>query len=160
MKETRPPSRTMWQLFECCWVEAPLPIAPKSTVHDTLPSQSWVGGRSFKEHAHNHLCSKMAKDNNFARVLKTTLPPTIARKLVTLTPLRSVPYHNLCGLNWQVEEKSLMVLTALYGLYGLECQGGGEDVETLREKLRWLQLMRVQCAWWRVPGRPVTPEGN
>ena len=35
----------------------------------------------------------MAKDNNFARVLKTTLPPTIARKLVTLTPLRSVRYH-------------------------------------------------------------------
>ena len=35
----------------------------------------------------------MATDNNFARVLKTTLPPTIARKLVTLTPLRSVPYH-------------------------------------------------------------------
>ena len=48
-------------------------------------------------HAHNILCSKMAKDNNFARVLKTTLPPTIARKLVTVTPLRSVPYHNLCG---------------------------------------------------------------
>ena len=34
----------------------------------------------------------MAKDNNFARVLKMTLPPTIARKLVTLTPLRSVRY--------------------------------------------------------------------
>ena len=32
-----------------------------------------------KEHAHNRLCSKMAKDNNFARVLKTTLPPTITR---------------------------------------------------------------------------------
>ena len=45
-----------------------------------------------KVHAHNRLCSKMAKDNNFARVLKMTLPPTIARKLVTLTPLRSVRY--------------------------------------------------------------------
>ena len=31
---------------------------------------------SFKEHAHNRLCSKMAKDTKFARVLKTTLPPT------------------------------------------------------------------------------------
>ena len=50
---------------------------------------------SFKEHAHNRLCSKMAKDNNFARVLKTNLPPTIARKLVTVTPLRSVPYDNM-----------------------------------------------------------------
>ena len=58
---------------------------------------------SFSEHAHNRLCSKMAKDNNFARVLKTTLPPTIARKLVTVTPLRSVPYNNLFffTMSWQ-----------------------------------------------------------
>ena len=38
---------------------------------------------------------KWSKDNNFARVLKTTLPPTIARKLVTLTPLRSVRYKEI-----------------------------------------------------------------
>ena len=49
-------------------------------------------------HGHNRLCSKMAKDSNFARVLKTTLPPTIARKLVTLTPLRSVRYQNVPAL--------------------------------------------------------------
>ena len=32
----------------------------------------------------------MAKDTKYARVLKTTLPPTKARKVVMLTPLRSV----------------------------------------------------------------------
>ena len=36
----------------------------------------------------------MAKDTKFARVLKATLPPTKARKLVILTPLRSVPHNN------------------------------------------------------------------
>ena len=39
----------------------------------------------------------MAKDTKYARVLKTTLPPTKARKVVMLTPLRSVLQHNLCG---------------------------------------------------------------
>ena len=48
-------------------------------------------------HAHNRLWFKMAKDTTFARVLKATLPPTKARKLVILTPLRSVPHHNLCS---------------------------------------------------------------
>ena len=49
-------------------------------------------------HAYNRLCSKMAKDIKRARVLKTTtLPPTKARKLVILTPLRSVPHQNLCS---------------------------------------------------------------
>ena len=39
----------------------------------------------------------MAKDTKYARVLKTTtLPPTKARKVVMLTPLRSVLQHNLC----------------------------------------------------------------
>ena len=33
--------------YRCCWVEASLPIAPKSTVQRHC-SQSWVGGRSFK----------------------------------------------------------------------------------------------------------------
>ena len=36
----------------------------------------------------------MAKDTKLARVLKATLPPTKARKLVILTPLRSVPHEN------------------------------------------------------------------
>ena len=35
--------------------------------------------------------------SKLARVLKATLPPTKARKLVILTPLRSVPHHNLCS---------------------------------------------------------------
>ena len=35
----------------------------------------------------------MAKDTKFARVLKATLPPTKTRKLVILTPLRSVPHE-------------------------------------------------------------------
>ena len=65
---------------------------------------------SFKEHAHNRLCSKMAKDNNFARVLKTTLPPTIARKLVTVTPLRSVPYDKASRSNWH--EPSMMKISS------------------------------------------------
>ena len=43
----------------------------------------------------------MATDNDFARVLKTTLPPTIARKLVTLTSLMDI-----CHLkNAELEEK-------------------------------------------------------
>ena len=57
-----------------------------------------------KEHAHKRLCPKMAKDTKFARVLKTTLPPTKARKLVILTPLRSVPHQLLLtgsSLHWK-----------------------------------------------------------
>ena len=46
---------------------------------------------SLKEHAHRSPSPKMAKDTKYARVLKTTtLPPTKARKVVMLTPLRSV----------------------------------------------------------------------
>ena len=66
-------------------------------LHNDTYLQSWVGGRSFKTHAHNRLCSKMAKDTKFARVLKMTLPPSKELKLVILTPLRSVPHHNLCS---------------------------------------------------------------
>ena len=37
----------------------------------------------------------------------------------------------------------LMVSTVfdLYGLYGLDCRGGGED-EVTYEKMRWLQLLK------------------
>ena len=34
-----------------------------------------------------------------------------------------------------------------YSLYGLECEGGGEDVKTYEKTLRWLQLLRdFNCA--------------
>ena len=48
----------------------------------------------LKEHAHKSPSPKMAKDTKYARVLKTTLPPTKARKVVMLTPLRSVLQNN------------------------------------------------------------------
>ena len=53
-------------------------------------------GASFllNEHAHKSLCPKMATDTKLARVLKATLPPTKARKVVILTPLRSVPHND------------------------------------------------------------------
>ena len=68
-----------------------------SQLYDTS-LQSWVGGRSFKGHSYNSPCSKMAMDITFARVLRTTLPPTRQCKVVKLTPLRSVPHQNpQCG---------------------------------------------------------------
>ena len=30
----------------------------------------------------------------------------------------------------------------LYGLYGPECKGGGEDVITYEKKIRWLQILK------------------
>ena len=63
-----------------------------SQLYDTS-LQSWVGGRSFKGHSYNSPCSKMAMDITFARVLRTTLPPTRQCKVVKLTPLRSVPHE-------------------------------------------------------------------
>ena len=63
----------------------------------------------LKEHAHKSPSPKMAKDTKYARVLKTTLPPTKARKVVMLTPLRSVLQENTsqCRPN-QVTFRGLM----------------------------------------------------
>ena len=94
---TRPPTRKMRPLFLDRAAELKRRFQSHSIQLYDTSLQSWVGGWSFKMHAHNRLCSKMAKDTKFARVLKATLPLTKARKLVILTPLRSVPHHNLCS---------------------------------------------------------------
>ena len=96
--ETRPPTRKMRPLFfdRAAELKRRFPIAPKVNCTTLLYRAGWVGGLS-KVHAHKRLCSKMAKDTKFARVLKATLPPTKQCKLVILTPLRSVPHHNLCS---------------------------------------------------------------
>ena len=46
-----------------------------SQLYDTS-LQSWVGGRSFKMHAHNRLCSKMAKDTKICTRVKDD-PPSL-----------------------------------------------------------------------------------
>ena len=96
-RPARPPNR--WDNFQrCCWVEAPLPIAPKPTVQRHC-SHSWVGGRSFKMGTRKIvLVSKRQRIQNMhACQQRPSLPPK-HRKLVIFTPLHSVRHHKL--LQW------------------------------------------------------------
>ena len=76
--ETRPPTRQMRQLFGCCRVEAPLPIAPMSTVHDTsLYRAGWEGGLSTWGTHKKCPSAKNGKNiKSLCMSMRTTLPPT------------------------------------------------------------------------------------
>ena len=96
---TRPPTRKMRSFFLDRAAELKRRFQSHHTMqlHNDTSLQSWVGGRSFQMNARKRLCSKMAKDTKFCARDTTTLPPSKTLKLVILTPLRSVPHHNLCS---------------------------------------------------------------